>query len=55
MKKRTTSSVTVTVPRELLPQIKAMALASGRTVSSYIGHLIRHDAQALQIPVDSIR
>lgn len=52
MKKRTTTSVTVTVPRDLLPVIKQMAEISGRTVSSYLGHLLRNDIKALNIPVE---
>jgi predicted DNA binding CopG/RHH family protein len=40
---RTTRSFTVTVPEQLLPQIKRRAFESGLDVSSYLTWLIRQN------------
>jgi excinuclease UvrABC nuclease subunit len=44
---RATRSFSITVPKELLPEIHRMAYESGRSVSSYLSSLIRRDTKTL--------
>ena len=40
---RTTKHYSITVPKELLPEIMRMAFESGRSVSGYLTNLIRQN------------